>query len=130
VLGQMDRKRKYAPGQRSRSMLVRYTEDEYGAVAGAAGRAGLAPTSYVAEAALAAARDTPAPSASPLRELAVELMQARLQVRRFGVNVNQAVAKLHATGEVPVWLAESVERCDLAVAHVDAAAAALSRRLG
>jgi uncharacterized protein (DUF1778 family) len=125
----MDRKRKYAPVRRSRSMLVRYTEDEYGVVADAAGQAGLAPTSYVAEAALAAARDTAAPSASPLRDLAIELMQARRQVRRFGVNVNQAVAKLHATGEVPVWLAESVERCDLAVAQVDTVAAAISRLL-
>jgi hypothetical protein len=83
----------------------------------------------VAEAALAAAKGTAAPDASPLRELVVELMAARAQVRRVGVNVNQAVAKLNATGAAPVWLADALRLCERAVARVDEAAAAISRQL-
>jgi hypothetical protein len=125
----MERKRHYLAGRRTRAVLVRYADDEYDTVSVAAGRAGLTPTSYVAEAALAAARGTAPPSTSPLRELAVELMAARLQVRRFGVNVNQAVAALHATGRPPAWLADSVRLCDRAVARLDETAATIGRRL-
>ncbi len=81
------------PG-RPRQVKLRYSEEEFAAVADAAQAAGLTPTGYAAEAALAAAQGLKAPSAAPLREALLELMAARGQVRRFDVNVNQAVREL------------------------------------
>ena len=58
-----------------------------------------------------------------------ELVQARLALRRYGVNVNQAVAALNSGGQATVWLEQAVAGSDRAVARVDAATAALTRRL-
>ena len=52
-----------------------------------------------AEVALAAASGAKARTASPLRETLDELMAAAGLVRRIGTNLNQAVAKLNATGQ-------------------------------
>jgi GGDEF domain-containing protein len=122
-------KREYRPGRRCRSVLVRYGEDEFAVVSAAAARAGLAPTSYVAEAALAAAGGADPPSTAPLHAVAVELMQARLEVRRVGVALSRAVTAVQVTGVAPSSLADLVRRCGDAVARVDAAAAELGRVL-
>ncbi len=59
-------------------MLLRYSDEEYAAVAEAAQAAGLTPTGYAAEAAaLAAAQSLEAPSTAPFREALLELMAAR-----------------------------------------------------
>jgi hypothetical protein len=115
------------PGRR-RPVQVRFGEDEYAAIELAAGRAGLTPTGYVGAVALAAARDTVGPVPSASREALVELMAARAQVRRFGGNVNQAVAQLNSTGAAPEWLAGAVELTARAVVRVDAAAKQMMRR--
>jgi len=115
------------PGRR-RPVQVRFDEEEYAAVALAAGRAGLTPTGYVAAVALAAATGSVPPAGSETREVLAELVAARAQVRRFGGNVNQAVAALNATGEAPVWLGQAVELAGRAVRRVDEAAEALMRR--
>jgi hypothetical protein len=115
------------PGRR-RPVQVRFGEDEYAAIELAAGRAGLTPTGYVGAVALAAARGTVPPVPSASREALVELMAARAQVRRFGGNVNQAVAAFHSTGAAPEWLAPAVELTARAVARVDAAAEQMMRR--
>ena len=117
------------PGRR-RPVQVRFGENEYAAIALAAGRAGLTPTGYVGAVALAAARGTVPPAPSQTQAALAELMQARAQVRRFGGNVNQAVAALHSTGEAPEWLAEAVELTARAVRLVDEAAELLMRRRG
>ena len=59
----------------------------------------------------------------------MELIQARLALRRYGVNVNQAVASLNSGGQAPVWLEQVGAGSDRAVARVDEATAALTRRL-
>jgi hypothetical protein len=115
------------PGRR-RPVQVRFGEDEYAAIELAAGRAGLTPTGYVGAVALAAARGTVPPAPSASREALVELMAARAQVRRFGGNVNQAVAQLNSTGAPPEWLAGAVELTTRAVVRVDAAAEQMMRR--
>ena len=115
------------PGRR-RPVQVRFGEEEFAAIELAAGRAGLTPTGYVGAVALAAARGTVPPAPSQSREALTELMAARAQVRRFGGNVNQAVAALNSTGETPQWLAQAVELTSRAVRQVDAAAEALMRR--
>lgn len=87
-------------------------------------------------AALAAASGSAAPgrSGDKTRSVGVDRavlgeLMARAQVRKFGTNVNQAVAELHATGAVPGWLAEAVELTGQAVRRVDAAAELIARRL-
>ena len=49
-------------------------------------------------------------------------------MRRFGGNVNQAVAALNSTGEAPEYLVRAVELTARAVRRVDEAAEALMRR--
>lgn len=68
-------------------------------------------------------------SAGQNRQLLEELIQARLALRRYGVNVNQAVASLNSGGQAPVWLEQVGAGSDRAVARVDEATAALTRRL-
>ena len=94
----------------------------------AAGRAGLTPSGFVGAAALAAARGVAVPGVSGERAALAELMAARVQVRRFGTNVNQAVAALNASGEAPEWLGQAVVLAGRAVARVDEAAEALMRK--
>jgi hypothetical protein len=92
---------------------------EFTAVRAAATAAGLTPTGYVADAALAAASGHTPPMAEPMREVLLELMAARAQVRRFGVNVNQAVRELNSTGTAPEWLANAVALTNRAVTRLD-----------
>lgn len=97
---QGSRRRYQRRGQaRTRWVRIRLSEVEYTTLAAAADRLGMAVGAYVAEAAMASAREVEPPQWSPLRELLAALMQASAQVRRVGVNYNQAVAALHATGE-------------------------------
>jgi hypothetical protein len=108
---------------------VRYDAAEKADIVAAATRAGLTPTSFVAVAALAVARDSTPPVPSPLHELLAELNAARTVVGRFGSNVNQAVAALHATGEVSPALVRAVEVCTRAVSRLDQEVARTLRRL-
>jgi hypothetical protein len=123
------RKRQYRHGPRARGVYVRYDDGEFAVLEAAAARAGLATTAYVGEASVAAARGTTPPTTSVLYQLAEEMIAARRQVRRYGANVNQAVAALHSTGQAPDWLAAAARRCDQAVQTLDAAVAAIVRRL-
>jgi hypothetical protein len=115
------------PG-RSRRITVRLGEEEFAAIELAAGRAGLTPTGFVGRAALAAAQGATPPGLAGEREALAELMQARAQVRRFGGNVNQAVAALNAAGEAPEYLVKAVELTVRSVRRVDEAAEALMRK--
>jgi uncharacterized protein (DUF1778 family) len=119
------RDRRHLTPARPRQVKIRYTDDEYATLAAAARLAGLTPTGYAGEAALAAARDTAPPSTAPWRVALAELMAARGQVRRFGSNVNQAGRVLNALGEAPDWLDRAVTVTERAVARIDDAAAAV-----
>ena len=147
------RHRRHRFPAREHALKVLYGDDELAAVRQAAALSGLRPSSYVAVAALAMARqvavDEPNATAVPGtpgsaglhgrasaalmpaqdRELLAELMRSRVAVRRFGTNVNQAVAALHSGQEPPVWLEQAVAGCERAVARLDEAAAAVARRL-
>ncbi len=114
---------------RHRQIKLRYSDAELADVSAAARRAGLTPSGFAAEAALAAARDTEPPDSQPWREALTEVMAARAQVRRFGANVNQAVRALNATGEPPEWLSRAVALAAKAVAELDVSAGELARRL-
>ncbi len=126
------RHRRHQQPSRPRRVLLRLSDSEHAALSAAAAEHGLTPTGFAAEAALAMARGEAmaadvAGEDEGLRHALVELMTARTQLRRYGVNVNQAVAQLHATGEVPSWLEAATAGADRAVGRVDAAAAHLAR---
>ena len=123
------RDRRHQQPRRGRLMMLRYDDAEFAAVLDAAKRSGLTPSGYAAEVALAQATESRPPEGDPFREVLVELMQARTQVRRFAVNVNQAVAVLHGTGEAPEWIARATDLTTRAVARLDAVTAELARRL-
>lgn len=116
------RHRPHGKPSRDRRVNLRLSDAEFAALAAAAGTAGLTPAGFATEAALAAARGEGMPEHRALRSLLVELMAARTQVRRYGVNVNRAVAQLQATGEAPGWLERAAAGAQRGVERLDAAA--------
>lgn len=115
---------------RDRVVKARYDESEFTALAQAASRAGLTPSGFLALAGLAAAGQGQGPSQTADRELLAELLSLRTALRRYAVNVNQAVAALHSTGDAPIWLGRAVAGADRAVASADEATTRVARRLG
>jgi len=117
------------PVKRPRRVEFSLTEEEYRELGSAAARAGLARGAYAAQAALAVARGSVFPVDSHLRELLGEFVRAAGLVRRIGVNLNQAVAKLNATGQrssdLLPYAAESLRR----VERLDVAAEDLRKKL-
>jgi len=103
-------------------VLLRLSEHEYEVLAKAAGPAGLTPSGYAAEAALAAARAGAAPGSSQLRAVFEQLLLAGEAAHRIGVNLNQAVKKLNATGQMPVGFTEAVEAARRTVGELDGVA--------
>ena len=120
------RYRAHVRSGRRRQIHLRYSEHEYNAVTRAAHATGLTATGYVAEAALAAATCAEPPTTAPWRAALTELMEARTQVRRIGLNINQAARVLNAAGEPPVWLEHALAMSDRAVGRLDDAATALA----
>jgi hypothetical protein len=121
------RSRQAAPRPRLVKFFV--TDEELAALDDAADRAGLARGAFAAEAAMAAARGTSSPASSLAREALVEVMIAAGLVRRAGTNLNQAVAKLNATGQRGDDLFPAAEFCVRVIRRLDEAAEQLRRRV-
>jgi len=115
---------------RDRVVKVRYDEREYAVLAAAARRAGLTVAGFLGGAGLSVAGEGPPPSQAADRELLAELLRLRLAIRRYAVNVNQAVAALHSTGDAPVWLSRAVAGAHQAVLSADAATCRVAGRHG
>jgi hypothetical protein len=105
------------------------TDQELADLDVAAERAGLARGAFAAEAVLATARGTDPRAASPLREALVELMSAAGLVRRVGTNLNQAVARLNATGQRGEDLLPAAQFCVRVIRRLDEAAEQLRRSI-
>ncbi len=114
--------------RRDRTVRFALTDQEYAEVSAAARQAGLARGAYAAEATLAIARGAVATPDAPLWDALHALDRAALLVRRIGVNLNQAVAKLNATGQrsgdLLPYAQESVRRA----ARLEAAGEDLRKR--
>jgi len=122
------------PGRRSRQAVPRprlvkfvLSEEELAELDAAAQRAGLARAAFVAEAALVAARGGSPGTGSPVREALVELMTAAGLVRRIGTNLNQAVARLNATGQRGDDLLPVAQFCVRVIRRLDETADQLRR---
>jgi hypothetical protein len=104
----------------SRPRVVQFslTEEEFGEVSRAAERSGLA-----------TARGMAPRAGSPLREALVEVMTAAGLVRRVGTNLNQAVAKLNATGQRGEDLFPAAEFCVRVIRRMDETAEQLRRNI-
>ena len=77
----------------------------------------------------AAARGLMNQADAPARQALTELIRAAGLVRRIGVNLNQAVAKLNATGQRSGDLLPYAAECVWRAERLDAAAEAGRRRL-
>jgi hypothetical protein len=125
------RRRPRQPVPRTRRVELTLTGEEYRIIEAAARRAGLARRAYIAQAALAAAANGgPLGDRESLRWVLIELMRAAGLVRRIGANINQAVAKLDATGQragdLPGYAAGSIRHAD----HIDEVADTVRKVLG
>ena len=124
------RHRRHQFPARDRVVKVRYDDREHAVLAAAADRAGLSVAGFRAGAGLSGAGPGPPPSQAADRELLAELLRLRLAIRRYAVNVNQAVAVLHSTGDAPVWLSRALSGAHRAVLSVDAATRRVAGRPG
>ena len=122
-------RRSRQPVKRSRTVRFDLSEEEFAEVGAAAAQAGLAKGAYAAQVVLSAARSGAVPGESPLRDALGEFIRAAGLIRRIGVNLNQAVAKLNATGQhsgdLLPYAAESIRRARL----LDQAAEEVRKRI-
>jgi hypothetical protein len=123
------RRRPRQQAARARTVRFDLTEEEFAEVEQAAGRAGLAKGAYAAEAALSAARGTAVEPDTVFREALGELIRASGLVRKIGALLNQAVAKLNATGQRPAELVPVAQACLRRVERLDAAAEQLRKTI-
>ncbi len=116
--------------ERREPITVKLSAAEKAALSDAAERAGMALAAYVCEAAMDAAEHRAVPVPKMQRELLAELLRVAGLVRRAGTNLNQAVARMNATGEPGPDLGPSAAYCTRVLDHVDQAAEVIKRRLG
>ena len=127
--GPRQRRREHDDEARPHSIRFALSEQEHATVKEAASRAGLAKGAYAAEATLASARGFAAEPDTGFREALEELTHASQLVRKIGVLLNQAVAKLHATGQAPGELGPCAQTCMRRVERLDQAAEQVRRAL-
>jgi hypothetical protein len=129
VSGETLRRRSRATQPRPRVVQFSLTEAEFDQVSGAAAQAGLARGAFAAQVTLAAVRGVQARAGSPLWEALRELMSAAGLVRRIGTNLNQAVARLNATGQPGEDLVPSAEFCVRVIRRLDESAEQVRRSI-
>ena len=129
VVEEVVRRRSRQAAPRPKTVQFSLTQEEFDQMSSAATRAGMARGAFAAEVTLAAASGVQARTASPLRETLDELMAAAGLVRRIGTNLNQAVAKLNATGQRSEDLLPSAEFCVRVIRRLDEAAEQVRRSI-
>src|SRR5215470_8562685 len=123
--------RRRSPQPVPRPCLVKFflTDEELAELDEAADQAGLARGAFAAEVTMAAARGRSAAISAPLREALVELMSAAGLVRRVGTNLNQAVARLNATGQQNEDLLPAAQFCARVIRRLGETAEQLRREI-
>ena len=115
--------------RRDHPVKVWLSRSELQAVSAAAGRAGKTAGAFLGQAGLAAAKYEAMPVPDFWQQLLAELFMLEDLVRRAGVNVNQAVARFHATGQPAPDLEAAVRYCLRVIRRLDEAAELVRRRL-
>ena len=123
------RRRPRCTPPRDAVVRVKFTAAEKTTLEQAANRTGLSLAAYVGQAAMDAAEHRAAPVDSIHREVLAELIRAGNLVRRAGTNLNQAVARLHTTGQPGPDLAPAADWIARVAVEVEDASLAVSRRL-
>jgi hypothetical protein len=123
------RRRSPQPVPRPRLVKFFLTDDELAELDGAASQAGLARGAFAAEVTMAAARGHSAKIGTPLREALLELMSAAGLLRRAGTNLNQAVARVNATGQRGEDLLPAAQFCVRVIRRLDEAAEHVRRNV-
>ena len=123
------RRRSRQAVSRPRVIQFSLTEEEFEEISGAATRAHLARGAFAAAVTLAAARGTQDRAGSPLRNALIELIAAAGLVRRVGTNLNQAVARLNATGQRGEDLLPAAQFCVRVIHRLDEAAEQVRRNV-
>ena len=108
---------------------VKLSAAERAKMADVADRVGMALAAWLCETGMDAAEHRAVPVPKMHREILAELTRVRGLVRRAGVNLNQAVAQLNATGQAGPDLEQAAAYCARVLRHVDAAAEQIRRRL-
>jgi len=108
-------------------LTVRLSAGELSEIGVAARRAGLTRSGFVASATLRAARAVV--SVAGEEALPAVVGEATRALDDVGVNLNQAVRRLHSTGVAPAGLGEAVAAVQAATERVEAVSAVLLRRL-
>ena len=94
------RRRRRQPSRRRYRVEFSLDQEEFAELCVAAGAARLALGAYAARATLGAARGGGGGGGGPLlRDALSALVRCEAQLRKIGVNLNQAVARLNATGQ-------------------------------
>jgi len=127
VAAESVRRRSRQAVSRPKAVQFSLTQGELEEVSDAASRSGLARGAFAAKVTLAALHEVPAQAGSQLREALAELMTAAGLVRRAGTNLNQAVARLNATGQRGEDLLPSAEFCSWVIRRLDEAAKQVRR---
>ncbi|MGD0069583.1 MAG: hypothetical protein ABSB76_39955 [Streptosporangiaceae bacterium] len=122
------RRRTRNQGKRGRTVRFALTDAEYAELSDAARDAGLARGAFAAEAALSVARGIVVTPDASLRDAFYALDRAAVLVRKIGVNLNQAVAKLNATGQWSGDLLPYAQESDRRAARLEAAGEDLRKR--
>ncbi len=126
--GARPRRRARNQGRRGRTVRFALTDAEYAELSAAARHAGVARGAYAAEAALSVARGIVVTPDAPLRDAFHALDRAALLVRKIGVNLSQAVAKLNATGQWSCDLLPYAQESDRRAARLEAAGEDLRKK--
>ncbi|RFU42773.1 hypothetical protein DZF91_05020 [Actinomadura logoneensis] len=105
------------------------SEREWAALKAAAERSGWALGAFVAETALSVVEEREPLEHEPWREAVTCLMQASGQVNRVGVNLNQAVATLQATGAPTAALEGYARTAERVLLRLDEAVQEARRKL-
>ena len=110
-------------------VAIAVDRDELAEIEGAARAEGLTVSAFVAEKALASARQVVLPVPGPWREALADLVHATAQVQKSGTNLNQAVAALNVTGSAPANLMQYAAYAAKVIGRLDEIASRVGRQL-
>lgn len=129
-VGGQARRRVRRPGTvRTCRIAIAVDDQERADLEQAARDAGLTVSAFVADQALAAARQSAPVATDTVRGALTELSRATLQVQKAGTNLNQAVAALNATGQPPGNLVQYARYTTEVIRSLEEAAVQVARLL-